>query len=85
MIKLVKEWNVEEIMKEIWFCHNPIKEKPCGFCRPCEQKMECNMEFLLPEKSQKRYHCMKKVEKNFGTKVKKLYVKFIRVFNQFSF
>ena len=26
---------LEKIMNMTWFCHNPIKGKPCGKCNPC--------------------------------------------------
>ena len=82
MLKLVKEWNMEDVMKNIWFCHNPIKGKPCGLCHPCEVKMESQMEFLLPEKSQKRYKNLKKIKKTFGSKMASYYSKIIRKLNK---
>lgn len=51
MVQNIKSWGYEDIMKMIWFCHSPLKGEPCGFCRPCQQKMECNMEWLLPQKA----------------------------------
>lgn len=55
MLQNVKRWHFEDIMKHAWFCHKPIDGQPCGFCRPCQQKMECRMEWLLPEVAQTRY------------------------------
>ena len=55
MLQLVKEWGYEDVMKNIWFCHYPIKGKPCGVCHPCAIKMEAKMTFLLPRKAQMRY------------------------------
>ena len=54
MKKLIKEWGYEDIMKMIWFCHTPIHNQPCGLCRPCNEKIESNMEWLLPEEALKR-------------------------------
>lgn len=59
MVANIKKWHCESIMKQIWFCHSPIAGKPCGKCRPCQQKMECGMEFLLPPKAQQRYRIHK--------------------------
>ena len=78
MLQNIKKWGLEDVMKNIWFCHNPIKNQPCGFCRPCEQKMECCMEFLLPEKSQKRYFRKRKIEKILGKKATNLYIRIYR-------
>ncbi len=57
----IAKWGDEDIMKQIWFCHSPIAGKPCGFCRPCQQKMECNMAWLLPKNAQRRYKIWKTV------------------------
>lgn len=55
------DWGQEEIMKSIWFCHSPIKGEICGYCRPCQQKMECEMQWLLPQDAQRRYYTFKKI------------------------
>ncbi len=60
MASLIKEWGYEDIMKHIWFCYTPINGKPCGMCRPCEEKMESGMEFLLDKSAQKRYNILRK-------------------------
>lgn len=77
MLKDVERWGVENLMKNIWFCHSPIKGIPCGVCRPCQQKMECEMDFLLPQKSQKRYKQFHFLEKKIGKKFAKVYSKII--------
>ncbi len=69
MIRLTREWKCEDIMKCIWFCHEPVQGKPCGVCRPCQQKMECGMEWLLPEQSQKNYYFYTNIRNLFGEKV----------------
>ena len=68
MVERIKKWKCEDVMKHIWFCHKPIESIPCGYCRPCQQKMECGMEWLLPIESQKRYKCYKCISKVFGNK-----------------
>ena len=59
------EWAIkngyDSVMKLTWFCHSPVNGKPCGLCRPCEEKMGSKMEFLLPEESQKRYYKAKRL------------------------
>ncbi len=69
MVELIRLWNCEDIMKGIWFCHDPINNQPCGFCRPCQQKMECGMDWLLDEKGSKRYIIYKKLTRVFGDRV----------------
>ena len=59
MVKAIHEWKCEDIMSNIWFCHKPFNDEPCGYCRPCQQKMECNMEWLIPEEGKKRYRFYK--------------------------
>lgn len=79
MVNNIKQWGYEDIMKMIWFCHSPIKGRPCGICRPCQQKMECNMQFLLPRSSQRRYKLYRFMNKTFGLKAGRIAAKIIRV------
>ncbi|MBR1585006.1 MAG: hypothetical protein IJ662_05650 [Clostridia bacterium] len=72
MVDLVKRWNCQFIMQKIWFCHHPIGQTACGYCRPCQQKMECDMEWLLPPAGQKRYKLYKRISKVFGAKLAKI-------------
>lgn len=69
MLQNIRDWGYEDVMKQIWFCHNPIKLKPCGFCRPCQQKMECHMEFLLDKSAQRRYKIFRFLSKLMGKRV----------------
>jgi 7-cyano-7-deazaguanine synthase len=43
-----KEWNYEDIMSNVWFCHNPKHGKPCGYCTPCKTKLKQHMFMLFP-------------------------------------
>ena len=69
MVNYIHEWKCEDIMKNIWFCHKPFNGEPCGYCRPCQQKMECGMDWLIPEKGQKRYKFYKGFTKVLGNQV----------------
>ena len=78
MLDMIKEWGYEDVMKNIWFCHTPYKGRVCGICRPCEQKMEGNMAFLLPSDAQRRYKRMKVLKDRFGEKGRNLWYKMYR-------
>lgn len=69
MLKLINEWGYLDIMKQVWFCHQPYQGRPCGMCHPCEVKMGAGMEFLLPEDAQKRYHLQHRYHDKFWFKV----------------
>lgn len=69
MLANIQTWGYQKIMKEIWFCHNPIDGKPCGLCHPCAVKMESHMEFLLPEISRKRYSVQRRIKKILGIRL----------------
>lgn len=71
MKKIVEELGYEDIMSHIWFCHHPIKGETCGLCRPCEQKIEGHMEYLVTADAMKRYRFQKKLCKAFGKKIGK--------------
>jgi len=79
MIENVKLWGLEDIMKDIWFCHKPIKGKTCGMCRPCQQKMQCKMEFLLDDSAQKRYYKYYNLKNRYGDFVGKCYSELIHI------
>ena len=82
MIDDIRKWKYECIMEHIWFCHSPIHNTPCGMCRPCEQKMQCQMDFLLPKKSQKRYYRLRRIKMIFGKKIGNFYSKMIIKMNK---
>jgi hypothetical protein len=35
MCNIARENGFLDIIKHSWFCHTPIRERPCGKCRPC--------------------------------------------------
>lgn len=47
----------QDIMKLIWFCHNPTQDKqPCGKCRPCIIAMREGHSGKIPFKSKVNYY-----------------------------
>ena len=44
------------IMRRTWFCHAPVKGKPCGTCNPCRDAMAEGMRWRMPLSSRLRYH-----------------------------
>lgn len=63
MQKNIEKWNYEDVMSNIWFCLNPINNRPCGKCEPCKQKIERSMGWLLPPEAHKRYRRYKTFER----------------------
>lgn len=84
MLNLIKKWHYEDVMKLIWFCHSPIKGKPCGICHPCISKVEAGMKFLLPEEALKNYKKQMKIRRIFGKKIENIYTKIKRKINNFK-
>ncbi len=80
MAEKIREWGYEDIMRMIWFCYDPIRGQPCGLCRPCQQKMESSMEWLLPPQAQKRYYRAGRLRKLPGGKAAALYTLAVRYF-----
>lgn len=66
MLTQLQQWGYEDILRMIWFCHEPLDGKPCGMCRACQQKMESSMTFLLSSKARRRYQVFCAVRKCFG-------------------
>lgn len=73
MLNNIHSWEYDDVLNMVWFCHDPINGKPCGLCRPCQQKMEDKMEMLLPIESQQRYKKRKQLKNKYGEFVAKLY------------
>lgn len=72
MRQQIKDWGYEDIMKNIWFCHRPIKGEPCGVCNPCSSKIAGNMEFLLPASGLSRHAKLEQIGQKYGPRIKKL-------------
>lgn len=36
MAGIAREHGFYDILTQSWFCHNPILNRPCGYCRPCK-------------------------------------------------
>ena len=67
MKEKIKEFGIyDDVMSSIWFCHLPVKGKPCGMCRPCEQKIEEGMSALLPKKAIKKHKIVDFTKRHFG-------------------
>lgn len=81
MLQAVIKWGYEDVMRKIWFCHRPIKGKPCGCCHPCDVKIESNMEWLLPKQAVVRYRMIRVVTSVMGLKVGR---RFAEMFHKFS-
>lgn len=54
LIDKYRELGFEETMKKTWFCHFPIRNKPCGRCNPCRSVLAEGMGFRLPKISKIR-------------------------------
>jgi hypothetical protein len=44
-----------DTMNKTWFCHNPVKNEPCGVCTPCKQVIAKGMSFRIKPSGMKRY------------------------------
>lgn len=51
----------EDVMDKTWFCHKPIKGKPCGICNPCMYTIEEGMGERFTRSALTRYKIYKKV------------------------
>lgn len=58
MEEIAKKEGWLDIMKLTWFCHRPIKGKPCGYCNPCKDAMNLGMEWRMPFISKLRYYTL---------------------------
>jgi 7-cyano-7-deazaguanine synthase len=54
--RVARESGWMPIMRRTWFCHVPVKGKPCGTCNPCKDAMAEGMGWRMPLSSRLRYH-----------------------------
>jgi hypothetical protein len=48
MRKRASEGGFLPLMEMTWFCHWPIRDKPCGYCNPCRYTREEGLDYRLP-------------------------------------
>ena len=56
MVDIAKENGFYDILHLSWFCHNPIKGKPCGRCNPCKDIIWFGFNYRLPLSAKLRYY-----------------------------
>lgn len=75
MIDEYKKLGFGETMRKTWFCHNPVRNEPCGVCTPCRQVIAQDLLFRIPSAGMKRYE----TEMKFKDKLWFKYFKKIRL------
>jgi len=55
-----KKMGYGETMMKTWFCHNPVKNQPCGVCTPCKQVISKGLSFRITPSGLKRYETDRK-------------------------
>jgi len=55
-----KKMGYGETMMKTWFCHNPVKNQPCGVCTPCKQTIGDGLSFRITNSGMKRYEIDRK-------------------------
>lgn len=66
-------------MNKTWFCHFPVRGKPCGSCFPCRFTIQGGMGCRLPKRAIKRYEFDEKYkDKKLYQVYKRLRRKFLR-------
>lgn len=48
-VENLKKWEMMDIAKSTWFCHNPVLGMPCGQCNPCKDALNEGMEWRVPK------------------------------------
>jgi hypothetical protein len=58
MKNLANKHDFLDILEMTWWCHNPIRGKPCGVCTACKHYIEEGMAFRLPRSAVLHYKWM---------------------------
>lgn len=56
MVEISKSNDFYDILHLTWFCHNPIKGKPCGRCNPCKDLVWFGYDYRLPFSAKLKYY-----------------------------
>ena len=79
MKKIIDDLGYNDVIKEIWFCHTPINNRPCGLCHPCIVKYNAGFRDTIPFVSKVRIIIRKFLSKFLGdAKVNELSKKYRR-------
>ena len=57
MKKEAHDIDCDKVLDLSWFCHDPIKNKPCGICNPCKYTFEEGMSCRFKFQAKLYYHC----------------------------
>ncbi|MCU0392392.1 MAG: hypothetical protein MUE81_14845 [Thermoflexibacter sp.] len=60
--EIAKQHGFRHIMDYTWFCHRPIRGKPCGMCVPCGDVMKVGFTYRLPLYARMLYHAKKLIK-----------------------
>ena len=55
-LPLVEEYGFRQLLGLTWYCHRPIKGKPCGMCNPCSYVIGNRMYDRIPWSARLRRH-----------------------------
>ena len=54
--RAMRAMGVLDLMHLTWFCHTPVRQKPCGRCPPCIQAIEEGMRDRVSLRALGRYY-----------------------------
>jgi glycosyltransferase involved in cell wall biosynthesis len=74
MVNEYRKMGFEDVMNKTWFCHNPVKNEPCGVCNPCKAVVKEGLSFRLTPAGLVRH----KTEMKYGNQAWFKYYKKIR-------
>ena len=75
MKKIAKENGFLDLMNLTWFCHTPIKGRPCGRCNPCVGTIRDGLGYRIPWVGHIRYQ-----RRMASEKIKNIFRKFPRFY-----
>ena len=78
MVRIAKKWGMLDILNLTWFCHNPIRGKPCGKCNPCNSVIEEGLGWRISPTRRIYSKFARSVESPIKRYVKQMVVKAIR-------
>jgi hypothetical protein len=55
----MRDWacdhGLDDVLEQTWFCHTPVRGRPCGSCNPCQYAVAEGMSYRLTWLGRLRY------------------------------
>lgn len=66
MKEIAEKEGFADFMDQTWFCHHPVRNRPCGYCNPCIYTIQEGMRYRFDTIALIRYYLLSGLKKILG-------------------